>query len=672
MPAVTPASATPRSSVELEVQRVRALLAERRFADALRGADGLRLAVPENRDVLYLRAIAQRHLGDTAGALTTLAELERLHPRFSGLYQERGYCHVALRQAPEAIAAFLAAVHINPALPGSWSMLEGLYRLTGRSAAAAAAAAQVATLGKLPPEVVSASALYSDGELGAAEELIRAFLLRHGHHVEAMRLLARIGMAREVFDDAQLLLEGVLELSPDYHAARLEYARVLAERHLYREALAQVEQLLAQDPGDRDYRTFAALACVGLGLHERAIGIYRALLADAAQPAELHLSIAHSLKTLGRTSEAIAEYHAAAAARAGFGDAWWSLANLKTYRFADHEVAAMRAAESSPATGDIDRYHLCFALGKALEDRGEYAASFACYERGNALKRATSRYRPETHERNTRGQIDTCSAALFARHRGAGAPAPDPIFIVGLPRSGSTLIEQILASHSAVEGTHELADVPRMVATLRGRGTAADEERYPAVLGELSGVQLRALGEKYLSDTRIYRSGKPRFIDKMPNNFRHIGLIHLMLPNARIIDARREPMACCFGNFKQLFASGQEFAYSIEDLARYYRTYLELMAHWNRVLPGRVLRVQHEELVDDLEGNVRRILDHCGLAFEPACVEFWKTERSVRTASSEQVRQPIYREGLTQWRNFEPWLGALREALGDALTRYRE
>jgi len=672
MPAVTPSSATPRSSVELEVQRVRALLGARRWSEGLQAADALRLAVPENRDALFLRAIAQRQLGDTAGALATLAELERLHPRFSGLYQERGYCHVALRQAPAAIAAFLAAVHLNPALPGSWSMLEGLYRLTGRSADAAAAAAQAATLGKLSPEVVSATALYSDGELGAAEELIRAFLLRNGHHVEAMRLLARIGIAREVFDDAQLLLEGVLELAPDYHAARLEYARVLAERHLYREALAQAEQLLAQDARNRDYRTFAALACVGLGLHERAIGIYRELLADAAQPAELHLSIAHSLKTLGRTSEAIAEYHAAAAARAGFGDAWWSLANLKTYRFEDREVAAMRAAESSPATGGSDRYHLCFALGKALEDRAEYAASFACYERGNALKRATSRYRPETHERNTRAQIETCSAALFTRHRGAGAPAPDPIFIVGLPRSGSTLIEQILASHSAVEGTHELADVPRMVATLRGRGAAADEDRYPAVLAEMSGAQLRALGDKYLTDTRIYRSGRPRFIDKMPNNFRHIGLIHLMLPNAHIIDARREPLACCFGNFKQLFASGQEFAYGIEDIARYYRTYLELMAHWNRVLPGRVLRVQHEELVDDLEGNVRRILDHCGLAFEPACLEFWKTERSVRTASSEQVRQPLYREGLTQWRNFEPWLGGLREALGDALTRYRE
>jgi tetratricopeptide (TPR) repeat protein len=663
--------ADPSPPVELEVGRIRALLRERQYAQALQAADALRARVPGNRDVLYLCARAQRLSGATAAAFATLIELERLHPRFSRLHEERGLCHVASRRAPEAIGALLEAVRINPALPASWSMLEGLYRMAGQDGNAATAAAHVATLKQLPPEVVTATGLFSDGELGAAEELIRAFLLRHGHHVEAMRLLARIGVAREVYDDAQLLLEAVLTLAPDYHAARLDYARVLAERHLFKEALAQAQRLLAAEPANRDYRTFAALACAGLGLHERAIAIYRELLADAAQPAELHLSVAHSLKTLGRGAEAVAEYHAAARARPGFGDAWWSLANLKTYRFEDAEIEAMRAAEASAVTAAPDRHHLCFALGKALEDRGEYAESFAFYERGNALKRAAGRYRPEVHELNTRLQIEVCTSALFARHQGAGAPAPDPIFIVGLPRSGSTLIEQILASHSQVEGTHELADVPRMVATLRGR-ESADEDRYPAVLGQMSGAELRALGEKYLADTRIYRGGKPRFIDKMPNNFRHIGLIHLMLPNARIIDARREPMACCFGNLKQLFASGQEFAYGTDDIARYYRTYLELMAHWNQVLPGRVLRVQHEELVDDLEGNVRRILEYCGLGFEPACIEFWKTERSVRTASSEQVRQPIYREGLEQWRHYEPWLGPLRDALGDALTRYRE
>jgi len=660
------------SAVELEVQRARALVTERRFAEALRAADALLVAVPENRDVLYLRAHAQRLLGDIPAALATLAGLEQLHPRFSRLYQERGHCYVALKQAPEAIDAFVRAVRINPALPASWSMLDGLYRISGQSEDSAQAAAHVATLKKLPPEVVTATVLFSDGELAEAEQLIRAFLLKHGHHIEAMRLLARIGIERDALDDAQLLLEAVLDLAPDYHAARFDYAQVLVKRHLYQRSQEQAETLLAAEPSDRNYRTLHAMTYVGLGLHERAIELYRELLSGAAQPADLRLSIAHSLKTLGRREEAIAEYRAAAAARPGYGDAYWSLANLKTYRFEDRELQQMHAAEAAASTSVVDRYHLCFALGKALEDQQQYEKSFDYYVRGNALKRSESRYRPEVFERNTRLQIEVCKPELFARNKDGGARAADPIFIVGLPRSGSTLIEQVLASHSAVEGTHELADIPRIVVDLQGRDWQIDNPRYPAVLAQLTAEDYRRLGEKYLSDTRIYRTGKARFIDKMPNNFRHVGLIHLMLPNARIIDARREPMACCFGNLKQLFASGQEFAYSVEDIARYYRTYLELMAHWDAVLPGRVLRVQHEDVVDDLEGNVRRLLDYCELEFEPSCVEFHKTERSVRTASSEQVRQPIYREGLDQWRHYEPWLGRLREALGDALTRYRD
>jgi predicted Zn-dependent protease len=660
------------SPVELEVQRIRQLLQERRLAEALRAADALLVSVPENRDLLFLRAHAQRLQGDIPGALATLTALEKLHPGFSRLHQERGHCYVALKQAPEAIEAFLRGVHMNPALPASWSMLEGLYRLTGQLENAARAAAHVATLNKLPAEVVTATVLFSDGELAEAEQLIRAFLLKHGHHVEAMRLLARIGIQRDVLDDAQLLLEAVLDLAPEYHAARFDYAQVLIKRHMYQRAQEQAEKLLAADRSDRNYRTLHAMTWVGLGLHERAIEAYRELLTDAVQPAELHLSIAHSLKTLGRREAAVAEYRAAAAARAGYGDAYWSLANLKTYRFEESELQRMHTAEAAATTSLVDRYHLCFALGKALEDREQYAQSFAYYARGNALKRSESRYRPEVFELNTRLQSEVCSAELFVRNQAGGAQASDPIFIVGLPRSGSTLLEQILASHSAVEGTQELADIPRIVVDLQGRDWELEKPRYPGVLAHMSAEDYRRLGEKYLSDTRVYRTGKAHFIDKMPNNFRHIGLIHLMLPNAKIIDARREPMACCFGNFKQLFASGQEFSYSIEDIARYYRTYLELMRHWDAVLPGRVLRVQHEDVVTDLEGNVRRMLDYCELEFEPACVEFHKTERSVRTASSEQVRQPIYREGLEQWRHYEPWLGPLRHALGDALTRYRD
>jgi tetratricopeptide (TPR) repeat protein len=658
-------------TVELEVRRIQELVQERRFAAALAATEALLVTVPENRDVLYLRALSQRMLGDIPAALATLAGLEQLHPRFSRLYQERGQCHVALKQAPQAIDAFVHAVRSNAALPVSWNMLEGLFRMTRQAENAAEAAAHVATLKKLPAEVVTATALFSDGELAEAEGLIRDFLLTHGHHVEAMRLLARIGIERDVLDDAQLLLEAVLDLAPDYQAARFDYAQVLIKRHLYQGAREEAEKLLAADRSNRNYRTLHALTCVGLGLHERAIELYRELLIGAEQPADLHLSIAHSLKTLGHREQAIAEYRAAAAARTGYGDVYWSLANLKTYRFEEDELQQMTTTESAASTSVVDRYHLCFALGKALEDRQQYEQSFEYYARGNALKRADSHYRPEVLELNTRLQIEVCTADLFARNKGGGVRAADPIFIVGLPRSGSTLIEQILASHSAVEGTHELADIPRIVVELKGRDSDLDYPRYPQVLAGMSAGDYRRLGEKYLSDTRIYRTGKARFIDKMPNNFRHIGLIHLMLPNAKIIDARREPMACCFGNLKQLFAHGQEFTYSVEDIARYYRTYLELMRHWDTVLPGRVLRVQHEQVVDDLEGTIRRLLDYCELEFEPACVEFHKTERSVRTASSEQVRQPIYREGLDQWRYYEPWLRPLRDALGDALARYR-
>ena len=659
------------SPVELQVQRIRELVKSRCFEESLEAAEALAAELPENRDVLYLQAMSQRLLGQIPQALATLLRLEQHHPKFSRLYQERGHCHVALKDAPQAIDAFLRGVNLNPALPASWGLLEGLYRMTGQADHAATAAAHVATLKRLPPEVLTATGLFSDGDLSAAETMVRAYLLKHGNHVEAMRLLARIGIERDVLDDAELLLEAVLTLEPDYHAARLDFARALMERHKYQRAREELETLLKLEPHNRHYKTLYTSTIVGLGEHEKAVTLYRELLEDAPQPADLHLSIAHSLKAIGQQQQCIEAYRAAAAARPSFGDAYWSLANLKTYRFTDLEITHMREQESAPGVAASDRYHLCFALGKALEDRGQYAASWEYYERGNALKRAESRYRPEILETNTRKQIQVFTRAFLAERESFGVAGADPIFILGLPRAGSTLLEQILASHSLVEGTQELADVPRMVLALQDRVPDLDNPRYPGVLAGMKAQDFLELGEKYLADTRVYRTDKPFFIDKMPNNFRHIGLIHLMLPNAKIIDARREPMACCFGNLKQLFANGQEFTYSIQDIARYYRTYLDLMQHWDTVLPRRVLRVEHESVVDDLEGNVRRILDFCGLDFEPACVEFHKTARSVRTASSEQVRQPIFREGLDQWRHYEPWLLPLKDALGDAQFRWR-
>jgi tetratricopeptide (TPR) repeat protein len=656
------------SPIELEVGRIRDLSKDGRHSEALVAAELLAVAAPQNRDLLYLIAANQRCLNRIHAALETLQRMEQLHPRFSLLYQERGYCYTTLRDAPRAIEAFLRGVDINPALAKSWSMLERLFRMTGDARNAAAAAERISSLKNLPPEVVRAGSLFSDGDLSAAEKILRAYLRTSSDDVEALRLLARIQHQRDVLDEAESLLEAALEVKPNYVAARLDYVRVLIDRQKYLRAREETDTLLRLEPGNSAYLSLSAAACVGLGEYEPAIALYRELLAASPASADLHVSLGHSLKAVGRKKEAIESYQMAAAARPSFGDAWWSLANLKTYRFSQNEIVQMRAEEAAPGTDPVDRYHLCFALGKALEDRNEFAESWQFYERGNALKRAESRYHPDITETNTRKQVEVCTAQFFAARLGVGVPNLDPIFIVGLPRSGSTLIEQILASHSLVEGTHELSDIQRIVVEIRG----LEDNRYPAVLAELAPEEFRRLGERYITDTRAYRQGKPFFIDKMPNNFCHIGLIHLMLPNAKIIDVRRDPMACCVSNLRQLFAKGQEFTYSIEDIARYYRTYLELMRHWDAVLPGRILRVWYEDVVEDLEGNVRRILEFCGLEFEPTCVEFYKTERSVSTASSEQVRRPIFLGGLFQWRNYEPWLGPLKDKLDDALIRYRE
>jgi len=655
----------PTSRIEAEVRRGRGLLEKRRFAEACELAQSLLIELPENRDLLYLLAVSQRYLGRIADALETLARFEALHPDYGRLFQERGHCYRAVGEPAAALEAYLRAVNLNHTLVGSWKALKDLYGALGQATQAETAAAHLEKLASLPPAIVGATNLLAEGEIYAAEHMVRQFLLSRPDDVEGMRLLAKIGVKLEVLDDADFLLESVLLLAPDYHLARYEYVSVLLQRHKHAQALAEVKKLLSVDPASRPYQTLYADVCVGLGNHEEALRVYRELSAAAPQARDLHLSIAHTQKTLGRQRQAIESYRTAAAVSPSYGDAYWSLANLKTYRFSDEEIARMRRAEADPGTSFEDRFHLCFALGKALEDRKEYPESFRYYERGNALKKSRSSYRADLMERNMRLQQAVCTRELLEARAGVGCQRADPIFIVGLPRAGSTLLEQILASHSQIEGTMELADIPRLAHQLNGRLPDEQNPAYPRVLASLSPAQLQSFGERYIADTHIYRSDKPFFIDKMPNNFRHVGMIHLILPNAKIIDARREAMACCFSNFKQLYAHGQDFTYGLADIAGYYRGYIELMAHWDAVLPGKVLRVQHEELVEDLEPQVRRILAFLGLQFEPACLEFYKTERSVRTASSEQVRQPIYKEGVDQWRNFEPWLGPLKAALGD-------
>jgi Sulfotransferase family len=356
---------------------------------------------------------------------------------------------------------------------------------------------------------------------------------------------------------------------------------------------------------------------------------------------------------------------------ATLGEAFWSMANLKTFRFTESDVAAMRHALVSSTLADEDRLHFEFALGKALEDAGDYAGSFAHYERANALNRRRHPYRSDENSRFVARCKREFTRDYFAARRGAGAPAADPIFIVGLPRAGSTLLEQILASHSAIEGTVELPDIPQIARELIGRDDEAHEGRFFEALAALDGAQLRALGERYLQATRVHRKrGLPFFVDKMPNNCLYVGLIQLILPNAKIIDARRHPLGCCFSAFKQHFARGQGFTYSLADLGRYYRDYVDLMSHFDTVLPGRVHRVFYESMIEDTEAETRRLLEYCGLPFEERCLRFYENERPVRTASSEQVRQPIFKDGMDHWRHFEPWLGPLERELGPVLECY--
>jgi tetratricopeptide (TPR) repeat protein len=655
-----------------ELRSIQGLTRARRHTEALAAVRSLLRRAPSQRGALYLSAVNQRLLDQSKNALETLDALERAHPHYSLLFQERGHCYVALGDRARAIESFERAVELNPALASSWAMLERLLSAAGLAQRAGVASKHLSKLKELPPVIVEAGSWFCDGDHAAAENLLTSYVAREGRHVEALRLLGRIAQRRGAADRAEGLFREVVEIAPGYADARLDFVRVLIERQKYAPALEQVDQRLLTAPSDPEARFLRGTILAGVGRHDEAVPIFRELLSEIPQRNHLRIVLGHSLKALGRTDEAVRAYRDATRGQTDVGDAFWSLANLKTYHFSDHEVARMRGLEALPSPGLPDRAHLCFALGKALEDRADYEGSWGFYERGNSLVRANSGYRAEAIEDNTRRLIDICGEQFFVARTGAGAAAHDPIFIVGLPRSGSTLLEQILASHPDVDGTQELHDIPRIVAELQGPGPNCGGARYPDLLPGLDPRLFERLGRRYLDETRIYRRGRPRFVDKMPNNFWHIGLIHLMLPNARIIDIRREPMACCVSNFKQLFARGQEFGCGIEEIARYYRTYLELMRHWNRVLPGRVLRVSYEDLVEDLGASVRQILAHCGLEFDPACLAFYRSRRAINTPSSEQVRQPLFREGLSQWRHYDPWLDPLRETLGAAIARYRD
>jgi tetratricopeptide (TPR) repeat protein len=559
----------------------------------------------------------------------------------------------------------------DPAEVQRWAAEGDRLRLAGDLAGADAAYARQLQALAADPDLADAARALAEDRLPDAQRQVGAVLQRRPADALATRLLAEVAARIGRLPDAERLLVRALQLDPGLPGARYALAMVFHRQNRPLDVLRETDTLLRQAPAHPIYRHLRAAALVRIGEFAKASETYAAVLADHPDQPLTWMSHGHVLKTLGRQDAAVAAYRRAVALRPALGEAWWSLANLKTVRFAEADVAAMSAELARPGLAEDDRLHLHFALGKALEDAGRYADSFAHYEAGNALRRPRLGYdAAETTQQAARARA-LFTRGFFAGRAGQGSPARDPIFIVGLPRAGSTLIEQILASHSQVEGTQELPDLPALAARLAGRARRPSEGAYPEVLAALAPHELKALGEEYLARARVHRKlGRPLFVDKNPNNFAHVGLIQLILPNAKIVDARRHPLGCCFSGFKQHFAEGQAFTYALEDVGRYYADYVALMAHFDDVLPGRVHRVIYERMVADPEAEVRRLLDHCGLPFEAACLRFYENDRAVRTASSEQVRRPIYADAAGHWRHFEPWLDPLKRALGPALDTW--
>lgn len=626
---------------------------------------------PDHADALYMYAVCQRYAKDLAGALKTLERLKLIAPDNGRAHQEEGHTLRAAGRFDDALAAFARATRANPALEASWRAQVELFSGLGAAPQAAQAKAQLEFIQGLPKPLVGVIDLISQGKLVKAEDLCRGFLKQVPHHIEGMRLLADIGSRLGVLDDADFLLESAAEFAPDNVRVRMDYIQVLRKRQQFEKALDEARKLLDMQPDNPQFQSIYAIEAMQSGDYETALEMFDRVLERVPSDPSTLVSRGHALKTIGKSDQAIDAYHSAIVSTPQYGESYYSLANLKTYTFTEDEIERMHAQEQSGNLSHMDRVYLCFALGKAYEDRHDFETAFKYYERGNSLKKAQSRYRAEQMSEEFAQQREVCTLELFADKAGMGCDAPDPIFVVGLPRAGSTLLEQILSSHSQVDGTLELPNILALSHKLRRGERMSGDSKYPAVLADLGADELRQFGEQFIEETRIHRQGAPLFIDKMPNNFRHIGLIKLILPNAKVIDARRHPLSCCFSGFKQLFAEGQEFSYDLHDIGRYYRDYVDLMDHWDEVLPGFVLRVQHEDVVADLEAEVRRMLDFCGLDFEEACLNYYETERNVRTPSSEQVRQPIFTDSLEQWRNFEPWLEPLFDALGtEVLERY--
>lgn len=643
-----------------DLAEIKNALAKGELSLALGKLDELLTRSPDDIDALYFQAVAYRYVSQYDKALDTLKRLKILSPSHSRAHQEEGHVHRDLANSDQALQAYARALALNPALESSFRESITLLKGARRERQAISLQGQLDALLRMPQPLRAAVDLVAQNKLLKAEALCRSFLQQHPENVQGMRLLADIGIRLGVLEDAEFLLESAAQFAPDDLQVQMEYVQVLRKRQKFQAALLQAQQLLSSHPQNPQVKSLCAIEHMQTGDYDEAMSLLDEVLEQVPGDARTLVTYGHALKTNGRADEAVQMYRKAIAEQPEHGESYYSLANLKVYRFDDAEVEKMISMETNGNLGFMDRVYLNFALAKAYEDRDHYDISFAYYAQGNALKKAQSRYDAQKMHEELAGMKNICDRQFFGDREGYGADFADPIFILGLPRAGSTLLEQILSSHSQVDGTLELPNILSLSQRLRRRSGGGG---YPEVLRELSADECAEFGKTFIDDTRIHRAGAPFFIDKMPNNFRHIGLIKMILPNAKIIDARREPMSCCFSGFKQLFAEGQEFTYDLSDIGRYYSDYVDLMSHWDAALPDFVLRVQYEDVVADLDAQVRRILDFCGLPFEDACIRYFETERNIRTPSSEQVRQPIFTDGIEQWRHFEPWLAPLKSAL---------
>jgi tetratricopeptide (TPR) repeat protein len=657
------------AAVDAKLMQIAALLDSNPRAAAAEAAKIL-AEHPGHPVATLLLGTARRSLGDPA-AESTFRDLAQTQPDSALIQLELGQTLRKQGKQAEALTALQRAVDLEPNLAEAWREISMLHAARGDTAACDTTYDNFVWLGDVEKHVAEATAAYTLSRLDEAESLVQRHLKKNPDDVVALRVLAAVAVDREDYITAERLLGRCLELAPGYRAARFDLARACFSQQKAEPILPLIERLLLTRPDDLLARSLLASAKSLLGHNDEALAILTTLVAENPDNERVHLAYGHALRFAGRFADAVAAYRHSAALRPEFGEAYFSLSNLKTFRFTQEDIDAMLAQVARESLGHEDRLQFEFALGKALEDDADYARSFEHYSRGNALRRAQAIYSSEGNTKLANRTITLFRREFLDARRDFGSPAPDPIFIVGMPRAGSTLIEQILASHSQVEGTRELPDISGFALELGILSQQGQPPAYPQSLARLSRRELTALGERYLEQTRPHRlRGTSHFIDKMPSNFFHVGLIQLILPNARIIDARRSPLGCCFSNFKQHFQAGVWFSYDLEDVGRYYRDYVRLMAHFDAVMPGRVHRVYYENVVADLEGEVRKLLDYCGLPFEEQCLRFHETRRVVQTASSEQVRRPLFADGVDQWRNFDPWLGKLKAVLGELVDEY--